>query len=397
MAYAVGELTGGLAGRMTEDVYQALLTDLMLAAALLALFLYVARLSRGVRGIAAWGAMHFAYTLGTTMLDAMSPALDAADRPLAGNVVMNLGVALACAGMAGLACAVAGFAHQRPLRRRELAMVPLAAAASLAVWGFSGSRHAQTVVLSISELAALAAMAWHLFSLRDAPERLPARLMIACCAMLALLYGSAIPGWPKGNFGIPDSWISADVSIWFMLNFCMLMLASFRASEALRASAMADPLTGALNRRGLEAALAARADPLAAVAMQKLAVIAMDIDRFKGINDRHGHPAGDQALQSLAEVARRHLRGGDLFVRAGGDEFMVLLQDADAATAAAIAERIRAAVAACAMHATAAPGDVTISAGVHAASGAAFDELARAADAALYRAKQQGRNRVVRN
>ena len=61
---------------MTEGVYQALLTDLMLAAALLALFLYVARLSRGVRGVALWGAMHFAYTFGTTLLDAISHALE---------------------------------------------------------------------------------------------------------------------------------------------------------------------------------------------------------------------------------------------------------------------------------------------------------------------------------
>lgn len=387
-----------------EGVQQALLTDLMLAAVLLALFLYVARVSRGVRGIAAWGAMHFAYTLGTTLLDAISVGFEASGRTGAASLALHAGVALACAGLMGLACAMAAFVHQRPLRRREAALVPLAAAAALLVWPFDASRGAQTVVLSVVELLALALLAWRLLALRDAPERLPARLMVACCLVLALLYGSAVPGWPHGRFGLPDAWVSADVSLWFILNFCMLMLASFRASAALRASAMVDPLTGALNRRGLEAELALRADALPVGAPQ-VAVIAMDIDRFKAINDRHGHRAGDEALQALAAIARRKLRGDDLFVRVGGDEFVALLRGASADAAAATAERIRTAVAAHAMHAGAVPGDVTISAGVHAATGVAasgwgfadFDALARAADAALYRAKQLGRNRVERS
>ena len=380
---------------MTEGVYQALLTDLMLAAALLALFLYVARLSRGVRGVALWGAMHFAYTFGTTLLDAISHALDDAGHLRAGALALHGGVALACAGMMGLACAVIAFVHQRPLRRWERALVPLAAAAALLAWALVGTRPVQTMVLSVVELVALAMMAAHLFALREPPERLPARLMIVCCALLWLIYGSAAPGWPRGRFGIPDAWISADVSIWFMLNFCMLMLASFRTAASLRASAMADPLTGALNRRGLEAALSLREGALP-VAPAQVAAIAMDIDHFKAINDRHGHPVGDQALQALADTARRQLRANDLLARVGGDEFIVLLQGTDAATAADIAERIRAAVAARAMHAGARPGDVTVSAGVHAAAGAGIDALARAADAALYRAKQLGRNRVER-
>lgn len=379
---------------LDDGVYQALLMDLLLASALLALFAYVARLSRDVRGVAAWGAAHFAYTTGATVLDAIAPIVAGAGHPGLAVAVMHGGVMLACAGMAGLAVAVIGFVRQRPLRRWELGLVPAGAALSLAVWIGGGGRDAQTVALTIVELGAFLLMGWHLLALRNRPERVPARLMVACCAVLFVLYGSVVPGWSRGHFGFGEIWVSVDVSIWFMLNFCMLMLASFRAAEGLRRSAMTDPLTGALNRRGVEDALRSRAHPLAAGAAPD-AAISLDIDRFKAINDRHGHAAGDDTLRRLAETVREQLRADDLFERAGGDEFTVLLRHSGPAAALEVAERIRAAVKARAMHAAAAPGEVTVSVGVHADPGARVEQLVRGADAALYRAKQQGRDRVV--
>ena len=379
---------------LDDGIYQALLMDLLLAAALLALFVYVAGLSRGMRGVAAWGVAHFAYTTGATLLDAIAPIAAEADHPRLTAGLLHGGVMLACAGMAGLAVAVIGFVRQRPPRWWEQGLVPAGAALPLAVWIGGGGRDAQTVALTVVELGAFLLMGWHLLSLRSRPERVPARLMVACCAILAALYASVVPGWPRGQFGYSEIWVSVDVSIWFMLNFCMLMLASFRAAEGLRRSAMVDPLTGALNRRGIEDALRSRNRPLALEGAPD-AAISLDIDHFKAINDRYGHAAGDDTLRRLAETVRGQLRTDDLFERAGGDEFTVLLRCAGTGHAQEVAERIRVAVKARAMHALAAPGDVTVSVGVHVDATARPERLVRGADAALYRAKQQGRDRVV--
>lgn len=378
---------------LADGIYQALLTDLLLAAGLLTLFLYVARLSPGVRGVAEWGWMHFAYTLGTTLLDAIGPLLAMAGHPRAAMVLLHVGVLLACIAMAGIAWSVVLFVRQRALRRGEVALMPAAAAVSLLAWVGWGSRDAQTVALTLVELAAFAVMAYHLLALRNAPERVPARLMVACCVLLGMLYASVVPGWSQGVFGFAQHWLGVDVSVWFLLNFCMLMLASFRAAEGLRRSAMVDPLTGALNRRGFEEALLQRGR--AAPAPAACAAIRLDIDHFKTINDRHGHAAGDEVLARLAETVRAQLRAQDLFERAGGDEFTVLLQGAGQAVALEVAERIRAAVRRQVMHAAAQPGEVTISVGVHAEPGLSVEDLVRRADAALYRAKQAGRDQVA--
>ncbi|MFN7136811.1 MAG: GGDEF domain-containing protein [Thermomonas sp.] len=377
---------------VADGVYQALLIDLVLAVVLLVLFAYAGRLSRGVRGVAAWGAMYFLYTLGTAMLDVIGPLLAHGGHPYFAAQVVNAGVLLACVALAGLAWAVIGFVQQRPLRLWERAFLPAAALASLVAWLGWSSRNAQTVALTAVELVAFALMTRHLLVLRQPPERLPARLMLACCAGLALLYGSVLPGWWQGRFGFSDSWVNVDVSLWFMLNFCMLMLVSFRAAEGLRRSAMTDPLTGALNRRGIEDALLLARDRRQAAPE---AAIHFDIDHFKAINDAHGHATGDEALRRLAEVVRAQLRADDLFERFGGDEFTILLHGEAACAAPDVARRIQAAVKAQALHAAAAPGEVTISIGVHVEPGASAEALMRGADAALYRAKQQGRDRIV--
>ncbi|MBN8715599.1 MAG: GGDEF domain-containing protein [Xanthomonadales bacterium] len=377
---------------LADGVYQTLLIDLVLAAVLLALFAYAGRLSRGVRGVTAWGAMYFLYTLGTAMLDVIGPLLVHGGHPRFAAQVINAGVLLACMALVGLAWAVIGFVQQRPLRLWERAFLPVAALASLVAWLGWNSRDAQTVALTAVELAAFALMIHHLLALRQPPERLPARLMLACCAGLALLYGSVLPGWWQGRFGFSDSWVNVDVSLWFLLNFCMLMLASFRAAEGLRRSAMTDPLTGALNRRGIEDALLLARDQRQAAPD---AAIHFDIDHFKSINDRHGHAIGDETLRRLAEVVRVQLRVDDLFERFGGDEFTILLRGDTGRAAPEVARRIHAAVKAQALHAVAAPGEVTISIGVHVEPGASVEALMRGADAALYRAKQQGRDRIV--
>ncbi len=168
-------------------------------------------------------------------------------------------------------------------------------------------------------------------------------------------------------------------------------------NEQLRERAIRDPLTGLHNRRyfaetaGRDAARAARAG-------EPLAILALDIDHFKTVNDGFGHAAGDLVLRVLAEILTAGVRDSDLVCRYGGEEFVVLLPGASMAVAAERAEAVRAEFAATPVD----PGDgtairSTLSVGVAVFRGES-DSIEAAlgrADAALYEAKREGRNRVV--
>lgn len=170
--------------------------------------------------------------------------------------------------------------------------------------------------------------------------------------------------------------------------------------EQLRATlaeeAVRDPLTGLHNRRHLDRALAhalARSvdDGLS------LAVLVLDIDHFKAVNDGFGHAVGDDVLGAVADQLRAGTRAGDTVARSGGEEFVLVLPGADRDEALARAETIRAR---CAALQHVVPGtslQVTVSVGVAVTrpGGAAAHELLAAADRALYRAKAAGRDRVV--
>ena len=152
-----------------------------------------------------------------------------------------------------------------------------------------------------------------------------------------------------------------------------------------------DPLTGALNRRGLELAFPGDA---ATDVVVPLSAIMLDIDHFKLLNDTYGHATGDVVLRTVAAICGDAVRAGDAVVRYGGEEFLLLLPEVDRAQGARVAERVRAAVAA----GTAVNDSrltVTVSLGVaQRHPGESRDALIARADAALYRAKQGGRNRV---
>ncbi|MBJ7331431.1 MAG: GGDEF domain-containing protein [Solirubrobacteraceae bacterium] len=160
----------------------------------------------------------------------------------------------------------------------------------------------------------------------------------------------------------------------------------------LRVAAISDGLTGTLNRVALDARIAELTQRPAGDAA--VGLIVLDLDHFKAINDANGHHVGDQVLAAVAERMRSELRAFDGIYRIGGEEFVVLLAGTDAARAAALAERIRAAVA----RTPAARVDVTVSLGVaESPAGVSFDydEVFARADAALLTAKREGRDRVV--
>jgi diguanylate cyclase (GGDEF)-like protein len=164
--------------------------------------------------------------------------------------------------------------------------------------------------------------------------------------------------------------------------------------RAATANASTDPLTGLPNRRYFDefcGLLARRRRSGDAVA-----VLMVDIDKFKALNDTHGHPVGDQVLRAVAGAIVTAVREEDVPARVGGEEFAVLLRNPGPEVAAEVGERVRAAVRALDLREIGVPG-VTVSVGVANARGAdePITDIVDRADQALYRAKRAGRNRVV--
>jgi diguanylate cyclase (GGDEF)-like protein len=174
----------------------------------------------------------------------------------------------------------------------------------------------------------------------------------------------------------------------------VLRLRAERLVVVLSEAATHDPLTGVLNRRGFEERAATEIGR-ARRSQASVAFVAADLDHFKALNDRFGHPCGDEALAGFAELCRANSRSHDLVARVGGEEFALLLPETGEARAVAIAERIRQA-----MHRQLSSPDgvpVTASFGVatYPSQGTEIETLRRNADRALYDAKLRGRDRTV--
>lgn len=165
------------------------------------------------------------------------------------------------------------------------------------------------------------------------------------------------------------------------------------AEEQLRELVVTDALTGVLNRRGFDS----QAEDMYAAALRHkrpLAVLMLDLDHFKRINDSRGHEAGDQALQLFARLLRDCRRGDDLVGRLGGEEFCVLLTHADAHAAPTFEARLRGRLPSAANRELGFDLDYSAGLAVRTSSDANLAAVMARADAALYRAKQQGRGRL---
>jgi diguanylate cyclase (GGDEF)-like protein len=177
--------------------------------------------------------------------------------------------------------------------------------------------------------------------------------------------------------------------------FILLAMAKERTELRHRTAAMIDPLTGVANRRSFlqDAALVAKrhiGNP------RPTAVLLIDLDHFKSINDRFGHAVGDRVLAIFADAARKSMRGSDLIGRLGGEEFAAILVETSRDKASEIAERIRASFAQMAQEVDGHPLHATVSIGLVHCLERTLDvaELLTQADHTLYYAKERGRNRV---
>jgi diguanylate cyclase (GGDEF)-like protein len=164
-----------------------------------------------------------------------------------------------------------------------------------------------------------------------------------------------------------------------------------------RRESMIDVLTKLWNRRGTNVFLK-NAIERADKAQTELALCMLDVDRFKQINDLHGHPAGDEALRKVAQVLTSTLRTSDIVCRYGGDEFVIILPGADAKFATEILRRVRGAIQTAPIRTRSGPIPITVSVGCairKRGEKTTDEELIEAADRALAQSKGRGRNRLV--
>lgn len=178
--------------------------------------------------------------------------------------------------------------------------------------------------------------------------------------------------------------------------FAAVLLVNQTIAARLQDAARHDALTGALTRRALDEAAEAEIARSRRHAIP-LTLLLLDIDHFKLVNDRYGHPAGDMVLRRFAELTQHCLRREDLFGRVGGEEFCALLPNTSLAGATQLAERIRKAIAGLVVDIGAHQLSLQVSIGIAAFGehGSEWPEVVRHADAALYAAKHAGRNQVV--
>ncbi len=248
------------------------------------------------------------------------------------------------------------------------------------------------------------ATAYEFYRGRSEPlvSRWPAISLLFAHGALYLLrtpFGSMVPWLPANNQVFESVWLTVlsfeGLLFTISIAFILLAMAKERTEYRHKTASLIDPLTGIANRRAFlqdsEALLKRQAtDP------QPIAVMLLDLDNFKSINDRFGHAIGDRVLERFAEVGTSCMRRLDIFGRLGGEEFAALLIDASRDRAVAVAEQIRSSFIEATNDVDGRPVVATVSIGVVISYDAVLDlsALLAQADHALYRAKDNGRNRI---
>jgi diguanylate cyclase (GGDEF)-like protein len=348
---------------------------------------------RDVTALALWGG---AFTLGASGLALITLRGVVPD---VWAIVIGNGVLAASYGI--------GWLGVRRFEGRPL-IVP-AALAGAAIW-FAAcaidvlyeNPHARVAVITAIVAGYTLLSAWEFYRGREAAlmSRWPIILVLLVHASIFMLRIPLAGTWPTlGADRSPLGWHVAVLLEAMLAGFCIAYLLGSMARERIvlgfQRDALVDPLTGVPNRR----AFLEQGEKLLRRVLhsrRSAAVLAFDLDSFKGINDRFGHQTGDVVLRAFCDRAAATLRPGDLFGRIGGEEFACLLPNASRPGAVQAAERLRAAFAGTPIAIGETALTATVSVGVAASEGQGQDlaDLLAAADKALYRAKANGRNRV---
>jgi len=310
-----------------------------------------------------------------------------------------LALSLAC-----MAIALRNF-YQLPERRGRLYLI-CGLVALLSVW-FELVQPAVSIrVVAISVLlAVLLGSSAHAVFRRGGPAGLIPRLtgaLFAFAAAVMLVRSMVHAYWPVDDAGLLAAspfnllCVGTLVLMPILVTVGFLLMCSERSQELLESAAQVDYLTGIYNRRAIEE-LSVRAIAAARRHGTPLAVMSIDIDHFKRINDDLGHHAGDRALVEAVDRIRKGIRTEDLFGRHGGEEFVVVFPATDGASALALAERVRLAFDGRAIVLAEGSVEVTVSIGVAELGprDVDFSNLLRRADRAMYAAKNSGRNRIL--
>jgi diguanylate cyclase len=225
-----------------------------------------------------------------------------------------------------------------------------------------------------------------------------AALGTLCCIAFAFAFDSydwEIGAWRWGEQPLNNLFIPLLIAPPFFVYLLNKQRQLAIAHHELMVVAATDPLTSLLNRRAFTALVDRYLDRMESQSA-KGALLIIDIDHFKRINDTYGHEAGDSALIRIAETIRGSVREFDVVGRLGGEEFSVLLTGVDEQRAAHVAENIRKRVASTELMLCGQPCHISISiGGVTFGNEASFSELYRHADKQLYQAKQAGRDRTL--
>ncbi|MDP2027987.1 GGDEF domain-containing protein [Sulfuriferula sp.] len=352
-----------------------------------------------IRGVRLWALASLCYSLASFIAFANLT-------PMSSGWLFLLGVVLVMAGSGLQFSGIQAFKEERIDWRIPLLVVGVAFAQSVWFTLLHPDANARAIANSLVFAVINASCARALLIRIEPPLRTAYWFTGASFAVLSaasLVRAATIFQTPSGTFVglasqlpfVPVRFLASSL-ILMCVTFGFILMLNYRLIADMQKIALRDGLTGALNRRSLEEE-AARLRARCIRTGDKLAIMMIDVDHFKLINDRCGHQVGDKVLQHLVAVAQAAIRSDDYFARYGGEEFCILLPSTTEEEARVLADRLRQTYAALTMEFGGEVVHSTISIGVADSNhvGLEFNALVTAADQAMYWAKQEGRNRVV--
>lgn len=352
-----------------------------------------------IRGVRQWAVANLCTSAGFGFAYVYTSA------PVGDNWAFALGASFIAIGVSLQFTGIQAFKEKRSDWRMALLFVLVFVAQSIWFSVLYPDIYVRCIVNSLLFALASAACARELLIQVESPLKTAYWVTGISFTILAfVMLARAVSIWlsPSESYGLYVNRPLNSLTFTFacMLQFCVtfgfILMLNYRLIEDLQKLASLDPLTGALNRRRLEDD-AARLKARSIRTGETLAIMMIDIDHFKSINDRFGHPVGDDVLRRLADIAQKSVRVEDYFARYGGEEFCMLLPATTEKDAHELAERLRVAYSKYKIELGKDSANITVSIGVadSATVGLDFSALVAAADQALYQAKQGGRNQVV--